>query len=117
MDPQQRITMEVAYEALEGAGIPLDQVAGSRTGVFMGHHSNDYRDRLLRDPDDAPMYTFTGTGAASLANRISWLWDLKGPSFTIDTACSSSLVALHLACQSLRIGESDIAIVGAAIRN
>ncbi len=57
MDPQQRITMEVAYEALEGAGIPLDQIAGSRTGVFMGHHSNDYRDRLLRDPDDAPMYT------------------------------------------------------------
>jgi acyl transferase domain-containing protein len=112
MDPQQRIMMEVAYEALEGAGLPLDQIAGSRTGVFIGYFTNDYRDMICRDPDDAPLYTFTGTSTASLANRISWLWDLRGPSFTINTACSSSLLALHLACQSLQRGESDVAIVG-----
>lgn len=112
MDPQQRIMMEVAYEALECAGLPLHRLARSRTGVFMGHLTSDYRDMICRDADNAPMYTFTGTGTASLANRISWLWDLRGPSFPVNTACSSSLVALHLACQSLRAGESDIAIVG-----
>ena len=112
MDPQHRIMMEVAYEALEAAGLPLDQIAGSRTGVFIGYLTNDYQDRICRDLDDAPMYTFTGTSTASLANRISWLWDLRGPSFTINTACSSSLLALHLACESLQRGESDIAVVG-----
>lgn len=104
--------MEVAYESLENAGLPLEKLAGTRTGVFMGHFTSDYRDMICRDPDNAPMYTFTGTGTASLANRISWLWDLMGPSFTVNTACSSSLVALHLACQSLQTGESDVAIVG-----
>ncbi|KAI0437216.1 putative polyketide synthase [Xylaria telfairii] len=112
IDPQQRVMMEVAYEALERAGLPLDKLAGTRTGVYIGHLTSDYRDMICRDPDDAPMYTFTGTGTASLANRISWLWDLRGPSFPINTACSSSLVALHLACQSLRTRETDIAIVG-----
>ncbi|KAI0147390.1 putative polyketide synthase [Xylariaceae sp. FL1272] len=114
MDPQQRIIMEVAYEALERAGMPLEQIAGTRTGVFIGHLTSDYRDMICRDPDNAPVYTFTGTGTASVANRISWLWDLKGPSFTVNTACSSGLLALHLACQSLLTGESDMAIVGAS---
>ncbi|RYC61650.1 hypothetical protein CHU98_g4553 [Xylaria longipes] len=112
IDPQQRIIMEVAYEALERAGIPLEKLAGTRTGVFMGHLTSDYRDMICRDPDNAPVYTFTGTGTASVANRISWLWDLRGPSFPVNTACSSGLLALHLACQSLRTRESDIAIVG-----
>ncbi|KAI0402410.1 putative polyketide synthase [Xylaria palmicola] len=112
IDPQQRVMMEVAYEALERAGLPLDKLTGTRTGVYMGHLTSDYRDMICRNPDDAPLYTFTGTGTASLANRISWLWDLRGPSFPINTACSSSLVALHLACQSLRTRETDIAIVG-----
>jgi len=114
MDPQQRIMLEVAYEALERAGLPLDQIAGTRTGVFMGHFTSDYKEMIYRDPDSAPSYSVTGSSTTSLANRISWLWDLKGPSFTVDTACSSSLVALHLACQSLRTGECDIAIVGAS---
>lgn len=78
----------------------------------MGHFTSDYKEMLFRDADAAPPYTATGVQKTSLANRLSWLFDLKGPSFAMDTACSSSLVALHLACQSLRAGESDIAIVG-----
>jgi acyl transferase domain-containing protein len=112
IDPQQRIMIEVAYEALERAGLPLDKIVGSRTGVFMGHFTSDYKEMLYRDPESAPTYSATGSCKTSLSARISWLWDLRGPSFTLDTACSSSLVALHLACQSLRTGESDIAIVG-----
>jgi acyl transferase domain-containing protein len=112
MDPQQRIMVEVAYEALEKAGLPLDRIAGTQTGVFMGHFTSDYKEMIYRDPDNAPLYSITGACKTSLANRISWLWDLRGPSITVDTACSSSLVALHLACQSLQIGDSDIAIVG-----
>ena len=112
MDPQQRLMIEVAYEALEKASLSLEDIAGTKTGVFCGHFTNDYRDMVIRDPEIAPKYTTTGTCKTSLANRISWLFDLKGPSFSLDTACSSSLVAFHLACQSLRTGESDIAIVG-----
>ena len=114
MDPQQRLMMEVAYEAVERAGMSLQQLAGTRTGVYMGNTTTDYRDMICRDLDNSPQYTFTGNCPASLANRISWLWDLRGPSFPINTACSSSMIALHLACQSLRTGESDIAIVGAS---
>ncbi|KAI2634221.1 putative polyketide synthase [Hypomontagnella submonticulosa] len=111
MDPQQCI-MIVAYEALETAGYSLADIAGTKTGVFMGHFTSDYKEMLFRDADAAPPYTATGVQKTSLANRLSWLFDLRGPSFAMDTACSSSLVALHLACQSLRTGESDIAIVG-----
>ena len=78
----------------------------------MGHFTSDYKEMLYRDPDTAPSYTATGASKTSLANRISWLLDLVGPSFALDTACSSSLVALHAACQSLRTGESDVALVG-----
>lgn len=112
MDPQHRIMIEVVYEALEKAGLPLDKIAGTQTGVFMGHFTSDYKEMIYRDPDNAPSYAATGASKTSLANRISWLFDLRGPSFTLDTACSSSLVALHLACQSLRTGESSMAIVG-----
>ncbi|KAG8527705.1 Type I Iterative PKS [Bacidia gigantensis] len=111
-DPQQRIMMEVAYEALERAGLPLDKIAGTRTGVFMGSFTSDYREGMIRDPDNLPANTATASPTTALSARISWLWDLQGPCFTLDTACSSSLVALHLACQSLRTGESDYAIVG-----
>ncbi|KAL8696122.1 MAG: hypothetical protein Q9224_002961, partial [Gallowayella concinna] len=112
MDPQHRMMIEVTYEAMEKAGLSLQSLAGSRTGVFIGHFTSDYREMIFKDPESAPMYTASGTCKTSLANRISWLFDLRGPSFSMDTACSSSLVALHLACQSLRTGESDIAIVG-----
>ena len=112
MDPQHRMMIEVTYEALDKAGLSLQEIAGTRTGVFMGHFTSDYREMIFKDPESAPTYTASGTCKTSLANRISWLFDLQGPSFSLDTACSSSLVALHLACQSLRTGESDIAIVG-----
>lgn len=112
MDPQHRLVIEVAYEALESGGIPLHQLRDSRTGVWMGHFTSDYREMIYRDPDASPGYAATGLQTTSLPNRLSWLWDLRGPSLAVDTACSSSLVALHLACQSLESGETDGAIVG-----
>ena len=104
--------MEVAYEAMESAGLPIHKLAGTRTGVYMGSFTSDYRELLYKDPEHAPMYTATGSSNCSTSNRISWFFDLKGPSFTLNTACSSSLVAIHLAAQSLRTGESDMCIVG-----
>ncbi|KAH8169844.1 KR domain-containing protein [Sarocladium implicatum] len=112
MDPQHRLMLEVTYEALESAGYPVESLAGTRTGVFMGHFTGDYKELVLRDADAMPPYSTTGLNKTSLANRISWTFDLRGPSFSLDTACSSSLVAFHIACQSLRTGESDMAIVG-----
>ncbi|KAL7943591.1 putative polyketide synthase [Trichoderma barbatum] len=112
MDPQHRIALEVVYEALESAGYSIQSLAGTRTGVFMGHFTSDYKELVISDTDAIPPYATTGLNKTSLANRISWTFDLRGPSFALDTACSSSLVAFHLACQSLRAGESDIAIVG-----
>ncbi|KAI4170959.1 MAG: hypothetical protein LQ343_004617 [Gyalolechia ehrenbergii] len=112
MDPQQRLALEVAYEALENAGIRLEDVVGSNTSCYVGCFTHDYTDMAFHDAENSHMYQATGTGSAILSNRISWFYDLKGPSITLDTACSSSLVALHLACQSLRAGESDQAIVG-----
>ena len=112
IDPQQRIFLEVAYEALENAGLPMHEIAGSRTGVFLGSFTNDCSELVHRDPEAAPSAIFTGTNSTSTSNRVSWFFDLKGPSFTLNTACSSSLVALHLACQSLQTGDSDTAIVG-----
>ncbi|KAL5087928.1 hypothetical protein Trisim1_007334 [Trichoderma cf. simile WF8] len=112
MDPQHRLALEVVYEALESAGYSVKDLAGTRTGVFMGHFTSDYKELVISDTDGIPPYATTGLNKTSLANRISWTFDLHGPSFALDTACSSSLVAFHLACQSLRTGESDIAIVG-----
>lgn len=112
MDPQQRLLIEVAYEALESAGLPLPRIAGSRTGVFVGVLTDDYYNILRKDADNMPTYTLAGNHATTMAGRLSWLWDLRGPCLTLDTACSSSLVALHTACQSIRTGESDMAIVG-----
>ncbi|MBZ4422809.1 type I polyketide synthase [Myxococcus sp. RHSTA-1-4] len=108
MDPQQRLLLEVAYEALEHALQPIDSLAGSRTGVFVGIATDDYSRRT--DPSD--VYSGTGSLFSVAAGRISYLLDLRGPSIAVDTACSSSLVALHLACQSLRDGESELALVG-----
>lgn len=94
------------------AGIPLDQVVGSSTSVFAGLWKQDYRDSMIRDEDNMPRSFATGTDFAFAANRISHFFDLRGPSMTVTTACSTALVALHQAVQSLRIGESDMSIVG-----
>ncbi|PKX89311.1 polyketide synthetase [Aspergillus novofumigatus IBT 16806] len=111
MDPQQRILLETTYEAMEAAGYTLDQLRGSPTAVFVGVMTSDYHDIQTRDLDTIGRWHATGTAPSILSNRISYFFDLKGPSMTINTACSSSLVALHQAVQSLRIGEATVAIV------
>ncbi|KAL4894910.1 hypothetical protein BDV59DRAFT_192302 [Aspergillus ambiguus] len=112
MDPQQRLLLEVTYEALENAGMPLHKIMGSHTACFVGCFNADYTDLLLRDPERIPIYQCTNSGQsrAMTANRISYFFDMKGPSVTVDTACSGSLVALHLACTSLQCGDASMAI-------
>lgn len=110
MDPQQKKLLEVIYEAIEAAGYPIHDLRGSKTGVFVGQMTDDYRDVLFRDIEVVPQYAGTGTSRAILANRVSYFFDWHGPSINIDTACSSSLVALHQAVQSLRNGESTLAV-------
>ena len=112
MDPQQRVFLELAIEALDDAGLPRRQLRGSRTGVFVASYQNDYALLQYDDLEAIDARTLTGTLHSVLANRLSHFLDLRGPSISIDTACSSSLVAVHLACQSLRLGESDVAIAG-----
>ena len=110
MDPQQRLLLEVGWEALENAGIAPDSLAGSQSGVFIGISSHDYA-RYLSDTNPS-LYFETGNTFSIAAGRLSYLLDLHGPGKAMDTACSSSLVALHDACQSLRLGESDLALAG-----
>jgi acyl transferase domain-containing protein/NADPH:quinone reductase-like Zn-dependent oxidoreductase len=112
MDPQQRLFLEVVIEALDDAGLPQPVLAGSRTGVFVASYHNDYAQLQFADAETIDLRTLTGTLHSVLANRLSHHLDLRGPSVSIDTACSASLVAVHLACQSLRMGETDIAITG-----
>ena len=112
LDPQQRVVLEVAWEALEDAGQPPGRLAGSRTGVYVGTHTNDYSWMLFTDTSSLDVYASTGTARSIVANRLSYLFDLRGPSVAVDTACSSSLVAVHLACQALRDGECDLALAG-----
>jgi acyl transferase domain-containing protein/acyl carrier protein len=110
MDPQQRILLEVAWEALEHAGLAPDALRGSATGVFVGISTSDYALLQLASPGHVDAYTGTGNAHSIAANRLSYALDLRGPSLAIDTACSSSLVALHLASQSLRSGECRVAL-------
>ncbi|MEO3860621.1 beta-ketoacyl synthase N-terminal-like domain-containing protein [Acrocarpospora sp. B8E8] len=112
MDPQQRILMETAWEALEHAGLPPRELAGTDTGVFIGVCTDDYGRRLLEDLPQIEAWTGIGAATCAVANRISYSLDLRGPSMAVDTACSASLVALHLAAQSLRLGESEVALAG-----
>jgi len=114
MDPQQRLLMEVAWEALEDAGQVPEQLAGSRTGVFVGMSTYDYGHFQLGQLDQVDAYTGTGSALSIAANRLSYFYDFRGPSMAVDTACSSSLVATHLACRSLRDGECTLALVGGA---
>src|SRR5439155_6815310 len=109
MDPQQRLLAEVAWSALEDAGLSAERVAGSPTGVFIGIATSDYARLEFADADRIDAYTGTGNAFSIAANRLSYLFDLHGPSMAIDTAFSSSLVAVHLAAQSLRAGECHLA--------
>ena len=112
MDPQQRLMLEVTWEALEDAGLARSDLAGKDVGVFVGASSPEYT--VIRNSDAAggDAYTATGSAVSIISNRISHAFDFRGPSFTVDTACSSSLVAFHQAMDALRSGRIDTAIVG-----
>ncbi len=112
LDPQQRLLLELAWEAMEHAGVPPSSMAGSDCAVYVGISSLDYGTRGLDDLASLSSHLMTGNTLSIAANRLSYVFDLRGPSLAIDTACSSSLVALHQACNSLRAGEASMALVG-----
>ncbi|TLD22152.1 hypothetical protein PspLS_07799 [Pyricularia sp. CBS 133598] len=112
MDPQQRMLLEVTYEAMETAGIPKEKIDGTDATVWIGSFVKDYEQLCLRDQDQTPQYAATGNGIAILGNRISHCYNLAGTSQTMDTGCSASLVSIHQACQSLLSGECSTAIAG-----
>ena len=112
MDPQQRLLLEASWEGLEDAGLDPLRLRGGRVGVYVGQWVSDFEQRLFLHPEELDFTMTLGSGRYALSGRISYLFGFTGPSMTIDTACSSSLVAVHLASQSLRAGESDVAIAG-----
>ncbi|TVY93276.1 Highly reducing polyketide synthase [Lachnellula willkommii] len=112
LDPQFRIQLEVTYEAIENAGLHLEHLRGSETAVYVATFGQDYAGMQDRDLDTISKYYMTGRGLAMASNRISYAFDLRGPSVTLDTGCSGSMVAIHQACQSLRVGEAKIALAG-----
>ncbi|NEQ09559.1 MAG: SDR family NAD(P)-dependent oxidoreductase [Moorea sp. SIO4E2] len=112
LDPQQRFLLEVTWEALERAGINPQQLENTQTGVFLGIGQNDYADLSFSQLENISPYDGTGNGFCFAAGRLSYSLGLQGPSMAIDTACSASLVAVHEACQSLRQGESNLALAG-----
>ncbi|KAJ2996419.1 hypothetical protein NUW58_g976 [Xylaria curta] len=114
MDPQQKKLLEVVFQCLENAGIPLDEASGSNTGCYVGNFTADFQAMQRKEFDYAHRYTATGSGTTILANRISHVFNLLGPSLVIDTACSSSLYSLHVACSALENYECDAAIVAGA---
>ncbi|WP_217161069.1 polyketide synthase Pks13 [[Mycobacterium] fortunisiensis] len=112
IDPQQRMALELTWEALEHARIPASSLRGASVGVYVGNSTNDYSFMAMSDPSVAHPYAITGTASSIIANRVSYFYDFRGPSVAVDTACSSSLVAAHQGVQALRSGEADVAIVG-----
>ena len=127
IDPQQRILLETSYRALENgesqseqtilahanssdsiAGIPIETISGTKTSVHVGCFSHEYEIMFARDPEALAKYQASGTGPAMLANRLSWFYNVHGPSIALDTACSSSVNALYLAIQNLRSGETNL---------
>ena len=112
VDPAQRLLLELVWEAMEDAGLRPSHLAGSGTGVFIGASGTEYGNLAMGDPCAGNAYFMTGTTTGIAANRISYVFDLHGPSFIVDTACSSSIVALHQACQAIRSGEVPLAVAG-----
>ncbi|KAK7959439.1 Compactin diketide synthase [Apiospora aurea] len=126
LDPQARLMLETVYEATEDGkflpplsvfcptGIPIEKLAGTNTSVYAGTFNKDYHEIQTKDAEVLPHAFLAGTGTAMIANRISHFFDLQGPSMSIDTGCSAGMVVVHQGCQSIRTGESDISVVGAA---
>jgi polyketide synthase 13 len=112
MDPQQRMALELTWEALENARIPASSLRGTNVAVYIGASNNDYQFLAVADPTTAHPYAITGTTSSIIANRVSYFYDFHGPSVAVDTACSSSLVAAHHGVQALRSGEADVAVIG-----
>ncbi|MCJ1246453.1 hypothetical protein MMC30_003660 [Trapelia coarctata] len=114
MDPQQRQLLEVCFECFESAGITLEDVSDANVGCYVANFLADFPILQSKDPELFHRYSATGMGLTILANRISNIFNLKGPSFVLDTGCSSSLYALHAACQALQLGECEAAVVAGA---
>lgn len=111
-NPQHCLALEVTYSALENAGYTKDEIKGSKTGVYIGAMNDDFLIGLSNSRNELNNFVVTGMAPSITSNRISYYFDLRGPSMTLDTACSSALVAVHLGCQSIRSGESETAICG-----
>jgi acyl transferase domain-containing protein/NADPH:quinone reductase-like Zn-dependent oxidoreductase/acyl carrier protein len=114
IDPQQRLLLEVSWDALEDAGQVKEQYYGSRTGVFTGLWNTDYETHIFKTTPKPEFYQVTGGNRSTACGRVSFTFGFEGPSIAVDTACSSSMVAVHLGCQSLQLGECDMALAGGA---
>ncbi|WP_144107295.1 type I polyketide synthase [Paraburkholderia sp. BCC1886] len=112
MDPQQRLLLELAWETFEDAGVPPASMRGRDCGVYVGVAGMDYGNRNMADLNTVDPYSATGNTLSIASNRVSYLFDLRGPSLSVDTACSSSMVALHQAVQALQSGETEMALAG-----
>eukprot|EP00062_Callorhinchus_milii_P015742 gi/632966315/ref/XP_007899351.1/ PREDICTED: lovastatin nonaketide synthase-like [Callorhinchus milii] len=112
MDPQHKLLLECTYKALENAGMPKEDLSGSKTGVFIGLMNRDFEAIMNNSANKISHYNGTGTAMSIAANRISFTFNFTGPSLAIDTACSSSLVALHYASQAIKQGDCEMAVCG-----
>lgn len=112
IDPQQRLLLETTWEAIEDAGVPFEQIAGTRTAVFMGIMWPDYAKLIAENPAEIAGYATSGVGFALAANRVSYAFDLRGPSVSLDVQCASSVVSVCLAAASIWSGEAELALAG-----